>query len=137
LSKRHKRYEYLVTEIVVYNPRFPGQYFDAETGLNYNYFRDYDPATGRYIESDPILLPTRDVIDGDWIFAVPHLLKRIRLVLPYAYVADQPTVGTDPRGLIWPVDLIQCMHYSNKFLNSVEDCKRRIGTGNGAPKMAE
>ncbi len=33
---------------------FPGQYADAETGFNYNYFRDYDPTTGRYIESDPI-----------------------------------------------------------------------------------
>jgi len=38
----------------VYNLRFPGQYFDAETGLHYNYFRDYDPQTGRYVESDPI-----------------------------------------------------------------------------------
>ena len=38
----------------VYNPRFPGQYYDAETGLNYNYARDYDPATGRYIQSDPL-----------------------------------------------------------------------------------
>ncbi len=37
-----------------YNLRFPGQYFDAETGLSYNYFRDYDPSLGRYIESDPI-----------------------------------------------------------------------------------
>lgn len=32
----------------------PGQYYDAETGKNYNYFRDYDPTTGRYVESDPI-----------------------------------------------------------------------------------
>jgi RHS repeat-associated protein len=32
----------------------PGQYYDAETGLNYNYYRDYDPTIGRYIESDPI-----------------------------------------------------------------------------------
>ena len=34
--------------------RFPGQIFDAETGLNYNYKRDYDPQVGRYVESDPI-----------------------------------------------------------------------------------
>ena len=38
----------------VMNLRFPGQYYDAETGLHYNYFRDYDPSTGRYIQSDPI-----------------------------------------------------------------------------------
>jgi RHS repeat-associated protein len=39
---------------LVYNLRFPGQYFDQQTGLHYNYFRDYDPLKGRYIESDPI-----------------------------------------------------------------------------------
>jgi len=36
------------------NFRFPGQYFDAETGLHYNYYRDYEPKTGRYISADPI-----------------------------------------------------------------------------------
>ncbi len=34
--------------------RFPGQYFDAETGTHYNYYRDYDPATGRYLTPDPV-----------------------------------------------------------------------------------
>ncbi len=38
----------------IYNLRFPGQYYMPETGLFYNYFRDYDPQTGRYLESDPI-----------------------------------------------------------------------------------
>ncbi len=36
------------------NLRFPGQYYDAETGLNYNYYRDYNPVIGRYIEADPV-----------------------------------------------------------------------------------
>ncbi|AYF89902.1 DUF4329 domain-containing protein [Pseudomonas sp. DY-1] len=39
---------------LVLNLRFPGQYYDQESGLHYNYFRDYDPQTGRYVESDPI-----------------------------------------------------------------------------------
>ncbi|MEZ5624971.1 MAG: RHS repeat-associated core domain-containing protein [Nitrosomonas sp.] len=37
-----------------YNLRFAGQYFDAETNLHYNYFRDYEPQSGRYLSSDPI-----------------------------------------------------------------------------------
>jgi len=36
------------------NLRFAGQYFDSETGLHDNYFRTYDPALGRYLQSDPI-----------------------------------------------------------------------------------
>jgi RHS repeat-associated protein len=37
-----------------YNLRFPGQLFDGQAGLHQNYFRDYDPAVGRYVQSDPI-----------------------------------------------------------------------------------
>lgn len=41
---------------VSFNLRFPGQYYDAESELHYNYFRFYDPQTERYITSDPIRL---------------------------------------------------------------------------------
>lgn len=40
--------------VFVFSMRFPGQRFDAFTGVNYNYFRDYEPGTGRYVQSDPI-----------------------------------------------------------------------------------
>jgi len=36
------------------NLRLPGQLYDIESNLHYNYFRDYDPSLGRYVESDPI-----------------------------------------------------------------------------------
>lgn len=58
---------------------FPGQYYDQETGLHYNYFRYYDPETGRYITSDPIGL------DGG-----------INL---YSYVENNPTNKIDSAGL--------------------------------------
>jgi RHS repeat-associated protein len=60
--------------------RFPGPYFDVETGKHYNYFRDYDPAIGRYLESDPIGL-----VGG------PN---------GYVYVASSPLRKADKQGLI-------------------------------------
>jgi len=62
------------------NLRFPGQYYDAETQLHYNYFRTYDPGTGRYLESDPIGL------NGG-----PNV---------FTYAENVPVQFIDPKGLL-------------------------------------
>lgn len=64
-------------------PRFPGQYADEQTGFYYNFFRDYDPEIGRYVQSDPVGL-----IDG------PNT---------YQYSLSNPVMYTDPTGeFAWP-----------------------------------
>jgi RHS repeat-associated protein len=63
-----------------YNLRFPGQQYDQVVGLHYNYFRDYDSASGKYVKSDPIGL------HGG--------------VNTYAYVQGDPIRKIDPKGLV-------------------------------------
>ncbi|WP_318280696.1 DUF6531 domain-containing protein [Streptomyces globisporus] len=76
-----------------YTPlRFPGQYFDPESGLHYNRHRHYDPESGRYLSPDPLgLTPAPNAV---------------------TYV-DDPTLWIDPLGLAG------CPHRSGEHKHSV------------------
>lgn len=72
----------IVVDTVTNNIRFPGQYYDQESELHYNYFRDYDPELGRYIQSDPIGLAGG--------------------INTYGYAYQNPVMNIDPNSLeVW------------------------------------
>lgn len=73
-----------ITGTATLDARFPGQWFQSETGLHYNWHRQYDPTTGRYTQPDPL-----GFVDG------PSL---------YGYVNGLPSSLTDKDGRAIGVD---------------------------------
>ncbi len=78
--------------------RFPGQFFEIETGLAYNWHRHYDPLTGRYTQPDPLRF-----VDGPSVFA---------------YAGGSPNITVDPKGLY--LNTNQCF-----IGESFEECQQR------------
>ena len=74
--------QHTITGTAVLDARFPGQWFQLETGLHYNWNRSYDPTIGRYTQPDPL-----GFVDGPSV---------------YGYARGRPQTAVDPMGLQVP-----------------------------------
>jgi RHS repeat-associated protein len=123
------------------NFRFPGQYFDEETGLHYNYFRYYHPNIGRYSRPDPShsVQPRGSIIP----YLTPYLLNTPQELSLFAYVKGNPLKCVDPDGLnigISPFDdpipghaYIECLRrvearYIPQLLKARDDYEKCLNT---------
>ncbi|HEV2638020.1 MAG TPA: DUF6531 domain-containing protein [Actinocrinis sp.] len=97
--------------------RFPGQYHDAETGLDYNYQRYYDPGTGRYTTADPLgLVPAPN--------HYAYVENPLRLLDPFG-LAGGPPPGGRPAG---PISMDTAVSLGADF---VGDNARIVRSGSG------
>ena len=99
-----------------YPQRLPGQYYDAETVLYYNYFRDYDPSLGRYVRSDPIGLR------GGWN--------------TYLYGGGNPVSLTDPTGQFVTI-VLAGIGLTTSFFVGFEAGQLAVGTFGGLFGLGE
>jgi len=97
--------------------------------MHYNYFRDYDPGIGRYVQSDPILQPGR-LLGKSFVDGVVALIAEPRLLNGYSYSLNSSLGYADPEGLSPGsilFDIIQplrCNYYTKKLMERVPECRK-------------
>ncbi len=80
-----------ITGAATLDARFPGQWFQLESSLHYNWHRHYDPTLGRYTQPDPL-----GFVDGP---------------SGYGYAVGSPGMAVDPRGQYVQVVVTLCRMY--------------------------
>jgi RHS repeat-associated protein len=80
-----------ITGTATLDTRFPGQWYQSETGLHYNWHRSYDPTIGRYTQPDPL-----GFVDGPSV---------------YGYAGGMPQAAVDPEGLAVPGMALFCARF--------------------------
>lgn len=112
----HRHYEYKHSGSVDHRLAFPGQYREDD-GTYYNYFRDYDPETGRYLQSDPVGL------EGG--------------LNTFSYAVSNPLRYVDPFGLYaWPaVGIVD--HIANVGLGALAGIASGSGTQGLSPSVSD
>lgn len=137
-------------DATAYTPlRFPGQYYDPETGLHHNYFRIYDPETARYLSPDPLGLgpapnPVAYVLDplawSDYLGLAPDYeigrpdAESQGGVLPM--VADKIAAHADIKGRTIPgVDDLDVPEYLEDMMSNSQGVRMR-STASGTPRWA-
>ncbi len=104
--------------------RFPGQYADKETNLNYNYLRDFDSSLGIYKQSDPIGLR------GGLNTYAYGSSSPLRLTDPYGLAADLTA------GLLWP-DKPTADQVQRALRDALKQGRICVGTDEDCSKLHE